>query len=101
MDLRAYYQKIRKIEGDITDPVVVIISRETPDGGRPGIRSDVSRAVAARLVAEEKAELASPEQAAQFRSEVEATWRAGQQASTLSETEVRALRTALRPQKKS
>src|SRR6266852_9444897 len=101
MDLRAYYQKIRKIEGDITDPVVVIISRETPDGGRPGIRSDVSRAVAARLVAEEKAELASPEEAAQFRSEVEARWRAGQQASTLSETEVRALRTALRPQKKS
>ena len=27
MDLRAYYQKIRKIEADITEPVVVIVSR--------------------------------------------------------------------------
>jgi hypothetical protein len=58
MDLRLYYQKIRKIEADITEPVVVIISRETADGGKAGIKTDVLRAVAARMIAEGRAELA-------------------------------------------
>jgi hypothetical protein len=101
MDLRAYYQKIRKIEASIPEPVVVIISRETPDGGKAGVRSDVARLVAARLVAEEKAELASPEETAQFRAEVEEKWKAAQHTPGLTEPEMRALRTALRPQKKA
>lgn len=78
MDLRAYYRKIRTIEAGISEPVVVIISRETSDGGKSGIRTDVLREVAARLIAEDKADLASPEQAAQFRSKVEARWRSAE-----------------------
>jgi hypothetical protein len=58
MDLRAYYQKIRKIEADIPEAVVMIVSRETRDGGRAGIKSEVHRAVAARMIAEGTAELA-------------------------------------------
>lgn len=100
MDLRAYYQKIRKIEAGITEPMVLIVSRETPDGGKPGARADVSRAVAARLVAEEKAELATAEETTAFRSEVEAAWKLSQQAQTLTESELKALRSVLRPQKK-
>lgn len=76
MDLRAYYQKIRIIEADIREDSVVIVSRETSDGGRAGFKTDVPRAVAARMVVEETADLASAEQTAQFRSEVEAKWRA-------------------------
>ena len=101
MDLRAYYQKIRSIEADISDPEVVIVSRVTPDGGIPGAKADVPRAVAARLIAEEKAALASPEEAARYRSEVAAMWKTAQEAPTLTEGEVRALRTALKPQRKS
>ena len=101
MDLRAYYQKIRKIEADIKDDVVVIVSRETPDGGKPGVRTDVPRGLAARMVAEEKADLATPEDAAAFRADAEAKSKAANQAPTLNESEVRALRTALRPQKKT
>lgn len=100
MDLRAYYQKIRKIEAEIKDPEVVIVSRETPDGGKPGMRTDVPRGLAARLIAEDKADLATPEDAARFRSEVEATWKTAQEAPSLTEGEVRALRTALKPQRK-
>lgn len=100
MDLRAYYRKIRAIEVEIKEPVVVIVSRETPDGGKAGVRADVARETAARLVVEEKAVLATPEETAQFRSEVEANWRLAQQAPTLNELEVKALRTALRPQKR-
>ena len=74
MDLRVYYQKIRKIEAELKDPEVVIVSRETPDGGKRGMKSEVPRSVAARLISDEKADLASPEEAAQFRAEVETKW---------------------------
>jgi hypothetical protein len=101
MDLRAYYQKIRRIETAIKEPSVVIVSRETPEGGKAGVKTDVPRALAARLVAEEKADLASPEEAAQFHAENEAQWKAAQQTSVLTEDELRTLRSALKPQKKA
>jgi hypothetical protein len=98
MDLRVYYQKIRKIEADIREPDVVIVSRETPDGGKPGVRSDVPRSVAARLIAEEKADLASPDEARQFREEVEAKWKAAEEAPVAG---LGALRSALKPARKT
>ncbi len=76
MNLRAYYQRIRSIEAGIEEEAVVIVSRDTSDGGRAGVRTDVPRAVAARMIVEESADLATPEVAAAFRSEVEAKWRA-------------------------
>lgn len=78
MDLRAYYQKIRRIEAGITEADVVIISRETSDGGRAGVFTDVPRSVAARLIADEKAELASADDAAGFRAAVETKWKIAQ-----------------------
>ena len=101
MDLRAFYQKIRKIESAISEPEVVIVSRETADGGKRGMRTDVPRSLAARLMAEEKADLATPEEAAQFRAQVEVKWRKALEAPALTEGEVRALRTALKPQRKA
>lgn len=76
MDLRAYYQKIRQIEAEIREDSVVMVSLETPDGGRAGILTEVPRAVAARMIADEKAELASEGAAAEFRTETEAKWKA-------------------------
>ena len=69
MDLLAYYEKIRKIEALIEAVFAVVTSRATPDGGRAGVMTEVPRAAAARLIAEEKADLANPEEAAQFRAE--------------------------------
>lgn len=71
MDLRVYYQNIRQIEAEIAEPFAVIVSRETLDGGRAGMKSDVPRALAAKLVAEGKAELASTEITVQFRAQTE------------------------------
>ena len=101
MDLRAYYQKIRKIEAGLKEPTAVIISRETPDGGKPGVKTDVPRGVAARLIAEEKADLAAPEESVQFRAEAEAAWKLSQEAPSLNEGEVRALRNALKPRRRT
>ncbi len=75
MDLRKFYQRIRGIEAEVHGDFAVIVSRVTPDGGRAGVMCDVARAVAARLVAEEKADLATADEAEIFRAEVENKWR--------------------------
>ena len=59
MDLRVFFQKLRKIEQEIADPHVVVVSHETPDGGRRGQFAEVSRSIAARLILEGRAHLAT------------------------------------------
>ena len=78
MDLRAYYDKIRTIEAVIDAVFAVVTSRATPDGGRAGVQTELPRAVAARLIADGKADLANPEETAQFRSAAEAKWKEAQ-----------------------
>ena len=76
MDLRAYYSKIRRVEAEMPEESVVMVSLETPEGGKAGTRTEVPRPLAARLVVDGKAEIASPEEAAEFRAMVEAKWKA-------------------------
>lgn len=107
MDLRVYYQKIRQTEASITEEHVVVVSCETPDGGRAGVKTETPRAVAAKLVVEGRARLASAEEAAAFReAAAEASRKAEQvanagklQLAVLTEPELRALKSTTRPQK--
>ena len=62
MDLRVYFQKLRSIEANIPTSYVVVVSQETPDGGRAGVQTEVRREMAARLVIEGRARLASEEE---------------------------------------
>ena len=66
MDLRMFYQKMRKLEQEITAPHVVVISAETPDGGKAGVQTEVTREMAARLIVEGRARLATSEEAEEF-----------------------------------
>ncbi|HSP69348.1 MAG TPA: hypothetical protein VLN48_16595 [Bryobacteraceae bacterium] len=75
MDLRAYYEKVGKIEALIDTVFAVVISRAMPDGGRSGVKTELPRGIAARLIADGKADLASPEDAARFRAEAETKWK--------------------------
>ena len=68
MDLRVYYQKIREMEQNLPNPCVVS-SLETPDGGRAGVLVEVPAAVAARMIADRRAERASAEEMKRFQSE--------------------------------
>ena len=70
MDLRAYYQKIRKLESELPEPFAVVVSRDTADGGRAGVMTEAPRWLAAKLIVEDRATLASPEQAAEFNARV-------------------------------
>ena len=78
MDLRAYYEKIGKIEASIDTVFAVVISRAMPDGGRGGVKTELPRGIAARLIADGKADLASPEETAQHKAQAEAKWKEAQ-----------------------
>jgi hypothetical protein len=66
MDLRVYYQKIRELERSLAATHPVVVSLETPDGGKAGVRTEVSAHVAARMVVEGRARLAAEDEAREF-----------------------------------
>jgi uncharacterized Fe-S cluster-containing radical SAM superfamily enzyme len=108
MDLRLFYQKLRKIEQEITDPHVLVVSHETSDGGRAGQKSEVSRGNAAKLILEGRARLAGVEEVAGYRAAMEqARQEADQrtmaqkiQVNVVSEGDFRAIKNASRPEKR-
>lgn len=59
MDLRQYFKKIRETESALPEAFPLLVSLETSDGGKPGRISEVSREVAAKMIVEGRAALAS------------------------------------------
>ena len=102
MDLRAYYRKIGLVEASILETDAIVISYETPDGGRPGVASHVPRRVAAKLVVEGRARLATPEEGDEYRKAVHETSKRAQelalanrvQVAIVSDAELRAIRSS-------
>ena len=105
MDLKVFYQKLRQTEASLSEPHLVIVSQETPDGGRAGVRTEVPREVAARMIVEGRARAATPEETAEFREQTAEAKRTADhiaatnrmQITVVSEAELRALKGALRP----
>ena len=108
MDLKVFYQKLRKIEQEIAEPHVIVVSQETPDGGRADQKVEVNRSIAARLVLEGRARLASPEEAAEYQAEVQKALQEAQQraladrvqVNVISEADLRAIKGAARAEKR-
>ncbi len=102
MDLKVYYQKLRQVEAGISAADVVVVSVETPDGGRAGVKTEVPRLVAARMLVDGKARLANAEEEAQYREKAAEARQAAEQAAAaskvqftvLSEADMRLLRKA-------
>lgn len=67
MDLKVYYQKIRDEQARITDEFPIVVSLETPDGGKPGCCTEVPRAVAAKMITEGSVRLADAKEAEAYR----------------------------------
>jgi hypothetical protein len=105
MDLRAYYRKMREIEASIAEEFPVIKSVATEDGGNAGQLAEVTRAIAARMVNDGIAELASVDEVREFRRRAEEARareeqrrRAAEiQFAILSEADFRTLQGAARP----
>jgi hypothetical protein len=62
MDLKQYFRKIRQVEATLTERFPLVVSLETPDGGKPGLISEIPRAEAAKMIVEGRAVLASEEE---------------------------------------
>lgn len=67
MDLRTWYKKVRDAEAGLTGEHFVMVSLATSEGGKEGVRTEVPKAIAARLIAESRARVASEEEALEFR----------------------------------
>lgn len=80
MDLRIYYSKIREQEAKIGSEFPIIISAETQDGGRAGIKTEVPRRVAAKMIVDGVARLARGPEADAFLADREAAVRAALEA---------------------
>jgi hypothetical protein len=108
MDLKAYYRKVREIEASIDAEFPVIKSIATEDGGQAGQLTEVTPAIAARMIHDGIAEVATAEEAAAFRkraeearTEEEQRCRAAEvQFTILSEADLRALQGATRKGRK-
>jgi hypothetical protein len=70
MDLRAFFQKIRTIAATIPGKDTVVASLETSDGGRADQLVEVARDVAAKLIAQGKARLATSDETGQLKAAV-------------------------------
>lgn len=109
MDVMGFYRKIRQLEKEIEGDHAVVVSNETPDGGISGRTANVPKAIAARMVVEGKARLATPEESAQHHAETARAIEAGRkrellgraQVRLLSDGDIEALRGALKPAKNS
>jgi len=64
MDLRIYYQKVRDVEAKIAEEFPTVVSRETPDGGKAGVQTQVPRRIAAKMIVEGLADLAKTKEKA-------------------------------------
>ncbi len=66
MDLKDYYGNIRQKMSELKGEYVVVVSEATPDGGREGVLTEVTKFVAVKMVVDKRAKIASEEQAAEF-----------------------------------
>jgi hypothetical protein len=109
MNLRDYYREITAQEAAIEEPFALVISLQTPNGGRAGVASEVNRATAAKLIVDQHARLATPEEVKKLRDEREQKQRQKDLASLqervrmtrLAEDDLRALKKSLQPSRKS
>jgi hypothetical protein len=88
MNLKMYYQKIRDWEAKIAEEFAVIVSNETPDGGKPGEKTEVARRIAAKMIVEGLARLATPAEAAAFRALQAAAKEAADQLAAVARVQV-------------
>jgi hypothetical protein len=69
MDLKAYYRRIREMQQQLPEDSIVLVSQETPDGGKSGVRVEVTREIAAKMLVEGAAKLATADDALEFRQQ--------------------------------
>ena len=91
MDLRMYYQKIRELERTFKATFPVVVSQETPDGGTAGVKTEVPIHIAARMIVDGRAVLASEKESQEFLDQKLAAKKAAEQLQAASRMQVKVL----------
>ena len=94
MDLQVYYQKIRDIETKVADEFPLVVSVETGDGGKGGTKTEVPRRIAAKMMVEGLARLATKEESKSHREALAEARRAAERAAAAARVQVTVLSTA-------
>jgi hypothetical protein len=94
MNLRSYFQKMREVEQSLREPFVVVASQETSDGGKRGLLTEVPKHLAARMIADGRASLASEEESRDFHEKKTEAKRLSDQESIASRMQVTLVPTA-------
>src|SRR5689334_13332939 len=82
MNLRTYYQRIREAEAAIKDPFPVVKGKGT------SVLTEVTQSIAAKMIVEDAAVLASPEEAAAFRKQQADALRRAKEAADAARVQV-------------
>lgn len=69
MDVKQYFRKLRETEASISEPYPLVMSLETPDGGKAGLITEVPRHTAAKMIVEGRAVLATEAEIEKFRAQ--------------------------------
>jgi hypothetical protein len=88
VDLKQYFRKLREIENGIADTYVLIASLETPDGGKAGMVTEVSRFNAAKMIIEGRAVLANEKQKEAYEAQQEVLRKAAERAAMAKRVQV-------------
>lgn len=79
MDLRSYYRKVKDAEAGLKGREIVLVSLPTAEGGKEGVFTEAPRRVAAKLIAEDRARVATDVEAREFRDGLRAAKRQHEQ----------------------
>ena len=93
MDLQLYYQKIRETETKIADEFPLVVSLETPDGGKGGTKTEVPRRLAAKLLVEGQVRLATKDELKAYRESLAEAKRLAEQAAAAAKLQLTVLST--------
>jgi hypothetical protein len=93
MDLKLYYQKVRDTASKIADPFPVVVSKESTDGGKDGIFTEVTRSIAAKMLVEGLVRLATLAEAEAFRLLQAEAKRAADQVAAMARVQLAVLST--------
>ena len=93
MDLQVYYQKIRDMEAKIADEFPLVLSLETGDGGKAGTKTEVPRRLAAKLLVEGLARLASKDEVKAYRETLAEAKRLAERAAAAARLQLTVLST--------
>ena len=79
---------MREIENSLMEPYPIVVSLETSDGGKAGAVCEVPRSVAAKMILERRATLASIEEKELFLQQQEVTKKAAEKAELARRVQV-------------